>query len=131
MNMMTAQFFMVVSRQHPISNTENVTMDDCIHILKRTSARQPMNVQENALFLVNTYVIKISERAVDGNCSYRNNRSKVWSFEVSRSFSKSKEEANQEAKIAVFRKKTRGKLLIDQITYRKNTGFLWLRSQQI
>ena len=65
-----------------------MTIEDCIDILTQdhndeyVCHRQPLHVQVNAVFLINTVSVKLQDLPADDNGTYRSNGTRVWKYEV-------------------------------------------------
>ena len=67
-----------------------MTIEDCIDILTKDHSeeyvchRQPMHVQLNAVFFMNTASVKLHDLPADDNGTYRHNGTRVWTYEIAR-----------------------------------------------
>lgn len=74
---------------HRGSNPD-ISLDDVIDILliehshEYVCMKQPMHVQQNAVFLINTSAVRLQDLPTDENGTYRNNATRVWTYEVQR-----------------------------------------------
>ena len=104
-----------------------ISLDDVIDILlKERSAqyvchKQPMHVQQNAIFLVNLSAVKLQDLPADDNGTYRHNGMRTWVFDVENS-SGGKIKKKMVAKTALKpdQLRTRGNCVTIKRTYRKN-----------
>ena len=71
-----------------LGKKSEISLDDVIDILlKEHSAqyvchKQPMHVQQNAIFLINVSAISLQDLPADDNGTYRHNGMRTWVFEV-------------------------------------------------
>ena len=83
--------------------------------------KQPMHVQQNAVFLINTSAVRLQDLPTDDNGTHRNNGTRVWTYEVQRRADGSlKKTMLAKQAMKPDERRTFGKYVTIRRTYRKN-----------
>lgn len=111
---------------HRGSNPD-ISLDDVIDILliehshEYVCMKQPMRVQQNAVFLIITSAVRLQDLPTDDNGTYRNNGTRVWTYEVQRKADGSlKKTMLAKQAMKPDERRTFGKYVTIRRTYRKN-----------
>ena len=71
-------------------NNPEMSLEDAIdfvlneHAEEYVCKKQPMHVQQNAVFLITTIAVRLQDLPADDNGVYRNNGTRVWTYKVKR-----------------------------------------------